>query len=113
MGKLLANAREINDPHKIYTIKTKNGKIYKGKMTGNHYTQKILEFETDDNDKLNNDIIINYSDIVSILEDDGSEGGKRINYSTKKSKNRRHASRRRRTAKKNSGGTKHSRRRRA
>ena len=111
MWKQLANARDINDPHKTYKIKTRNGEIYEGTLTYNHYSSKFLEFETNDNDKLNNDIIIKYSDIVSIWEYVGSGGGKRINYSTKKSKNRRHASRRRRTSKKHSGTKKHRRRR--
>ena len=112
MWKQLANARDITDPHKTYKIKTRN-ETYIGKLTYNHYSSNFLEFETNDNDKLNNNIIIKYSDIVSIWEYVGSGGGKRINYSTKKSKNRRHASRRRRTTKKHSGRIKHSRRRRA
>ena len=113
MWKPLANAREINDPHKTYKIKIRNGEIYEGKMTCNHNSSKFLEFEIDGDDKLNNDIIIQYFNIVDIWEDDGSGGGKRINYSKKKSKNIRHTSRRRRMTKKHSGRLKHSRRRRA
>ena len=122
MWKLIAgNAQQsmlvledLHDTRKTYRIQTRHMNTYNGKIHYNNNSREILELDTDDADeKWNNDVKINYSDITRIWEYVGSGGGKRINYSTKKSKNRRHASRRRRTTKKHSGRIKHSRRRRA
>jgi hypothetical protein len=113
MGKLLAgNARDsmnivrnLHNIHKTYTVETSDGETHTGKITINNTYRKKLEFETD-----GYYVDIPYNTIISITDED-SYGGKRINYSTKKSKNRRHASRRRRTSKKHSGTKKHRRRR--
>lgn len=89
-------ARNIRN-YDRYKIRTTNG-TYIGKMYGNN--MGYLEFDGDDGY-----VDIQYNDITHIWKD-GNSGGKRINYSTKKSKNRRHTSRRRRMTKKHSGTNK-------
>lgn len=113
MGKLLAgNAQEsmnivrnLHNTHKTYTVETSDGETHTGKITINNTYRKKLEFETE-----GYYVDIPYNTIIRITDND-SYGGKRINYSTKKSKNRRHTSRRRRMTKKHSGTNKHRKRR--
>jgi len=109
-GDTIDDFLEALAKNKNYIITLINNKKYEGKINRNNPDTKIIEIKSDDDV---GEMRIPYDHISTIKHASYSGGGKRINYSTKKSKNRRHASRRRRTTKKHSGRIKHSRRRRA
>jgi hypothetical protein len=108
-GNIIDDFLEALDTNKFYIITLNNNKKYRGKIYINHdRPKKIIEFQTAG---YVGEMRIPYDNISTIIQYNHLEGGKRINYSTKKSKNRRHTSRRRRTSKKHSGTKKHRRRR--